>query len=79
MVGRSDFIVFCSRNESGGAWQTMRYAVNQSKPYINLYTQKKLQKVKKNHNFADVINKRHRRRQNYKQEAPFYLLHKNPV
>lgn len=36
MVDRSDLIVFCIQRESGGAWQTMKYARKQNKPYINL-------------------------------------------
>lgn len=36
MVSRSDLIVFCIQHESGGAWQTMKYAEKQGKPYINI-------------------------------------------
>ena len=36
MADRSDLIVFCIQRESGGAWQTMKYARKQNKPYINL-------------------------------------------
>lgn len=36
MVDRSDLIVFCIQHESGGAWQTMKYAKKKSAPYINL-------------------------------------------
>lgn len=36
MVSRSNLIVFCIQHESGGAWQTMKYAKKQSKPYINI-------------------------------------------
>ena len=36
MVDRSDLVVFCIQHESGGAWQTMKYAKNRSVPYINL-------------------------------------------
>lgn len=36
MVDRSDLIVFCIQHESGGAWQTMKYARKQHIPYINL-------------------------------------------
>jgi len=36
MVDRSNLIVFCIQHESGGAWQTMKYARKQNKPYINL-------------------------------------------
>ena len=36
MVDRSDLVVFCIQHESGGAWQTMKYAIKQGKPYINI-------------------------------------------
>lgn len=43
MVGRSNLIVFCTQHESGGAWQTMKYAkklgiscVNLNAPWENL-------------------------------------------
>ena len=36
MVDRADLIVFCIQHENGGAWQTMKYARKQNKPYINL-------------------------------------------
>ena len=36
MVDRSDLIVFCIQHESGGAWQTMKYAKKKSAHYINL-------------------------------------------
>ena len=36
MVDRSDLIVFCVQHESGGAWQTMKYAKKQCVPYINI-------------------------------------------
>ena len=36
MVDRADLIVFCIQHESGGAWQTMKYAKKQNIPYINL-------------------------------------------
>ena len=39
MVDRSDLVVFCIQNESGGAWQTMKYAKKQGKPCINLNEQ----------------------------------------
>ena len=39
MVDRSDLVVFCIQHESGGAWQTMKYAKKQGKPYINLKEQ----------------------------------------
>ena len=36
MVDRSHLVVFCVQHESGGAWQTMKYARRQGVPYINL-------------------------------------------
>ena len=36
MVDRSDLVVFCIQHESGGAWQTMKYAIKQGKPCINI-------------------------------------------
>ena len=36
MVDRSHLVVFCIQHDSGGAWQTMRYARKQGKPYINI-------------------------------------------
>ena len=39
MVARADLIVFCIQHESGGAWQTMKYAKKQGKPCINLNEQ----------------------------------------
>lgn len=39
MVDRSDLVVFCIQHTSGGAWQTMKYAKKQGKPYINLKEQ----------------------------------------
>ena len=36
MVARSDMVVFCIQHESGGAWQTMKYAKKQGISYINL-------------------------------------------
>ena len=36
MVDRSGLVVFCIQRESGGAWQTMKYAKKQGVPYINL-------------------------------------------
>lgn len=36
MVDRSHLVVFCIQHESGGAWQTMKYAQKQSIPYINI-------------------------------------------
>ena len=37
MVDRSDLVVFCVQHERGGAWQTMKYAVKQGTPYINIH------------------------------------------
>lgn len=37
MVDRSDLVLFCIQHESGGAWQTMKYARKQGVPCINLY------------------------------------------
>ena len=39
MVDRSDLVVFCIRQASGGAWQTMKYAKKQGVPCINLNDQ----------------------------------------
>ena len=36
MVDRSDLVVFCIQHESGGAWQTMKYAKKQGIYYINI-------------------------------------------
>ena len=36
MVDRSDLCVFCIQHESGGAWQTMKYAIKQGIPHIDL-------------------------------------------
>lgn len=36
MVDRSNLIVFCIQHESGGAWQTMKYAKKQGKLCINI-------------------------------------------
>jgi len=36
MVERSDLVMFCIQHESGGAWQTMKYARKQEIHYINL-------------------------------------------
>ena len=36
MVDKSDLVVFCIQRESGGAWQTMKYAKKQGIPYINI-------------------------------------------
>lgn len=39
MVDRSDLVVLCIQHESGGAWQTMKYAKKQGVPCINLNDQ----------------------------------------
>ena len=39
MVDRSDLVVFCVEHNSGGAYQTMRYAQKQGKQIINLAEQ----------------------------------------
>ena len=36
MVDRSDLVVFCIQHESGGAWQTMKYAKKQGIACVNL-------------------------------------------
>lgn len=36
MVDRSDLVVFCIQHESGGAWQTMKYAKREGKACINI-------------------------------------------
>ena len=36
MVDRSHLVVCCIQHESGGAWQTIKYAQKQSIPYINI-------------------------------------------
>lgn len=36
MVDRSHLVVFFVERKEGGAYQTMRYAIQQSKPYINI-------------------------------------------
>ena len=36
MVDRSCLVVFCVQHESGGAWQTMKYAHKQGIPVINI-------------------------------------------
>lgn len=36
IVDRSDLVVFCIQHESGGAWQTMKYARKQGVPYLNI-------------------------------------------
>lgn len=40
MVDRSDLVVFCIQHESGGAWQTLKYAKKQGIPCININEQK---------------------------------------
>ena len=37
MVDRADLIVFCIQHDSGGAWQTMKYAKKLGKNCINLH------------------------------------------
>ncbi len=36
MIDRSDFVVFCIDHDSGGAYQTARYAKKTDKPFINI-------------------------------------------
>ncbi len=36
IVDRSDLIIFCVEHKSGGAYLTMRYAINQGKQIINI-------------------------------------------
>ena len=36
MVDRSNLVVFCIYHESGGAWQTMKYAKKQGKACVNI-------------------------------------------
>lgn len=36
VVDRSDLVVCCVERESGGAWQTVKYALEQGKTVINL-------------------------------------------
>lgn len=36
MVDRSDLVVFCIQQVSGGAWQTMSYAKRQEVPHLNI-------------------------------------------
>ena len=40
MVDRSDFVIFCVERNSGGAYQTMKYAMRQEKHIINLCADK---------------------------------------
>lgn len=37
MIDRSDLVIVCVRNESGGAYQAMQYAENNQKKIINLH------------------------------------------
>ena len=39
MVDRSDLVVFCIQHETGGTWQTMKYAKKKGKTCINLHDQ----------------------------------------
>lgn len=39
IVDRSDLVVFCIQHDSGGAWQTVKYAKKQGVPCINLNEQ----------------------------------------
>jgi len=36
MVDRADLVVFCDAHASGGAYQTLKYAKKNQKPYINI-------------------------------------------
>lgn len=36
MADRSHLVVFCVQHESGGAWQTMKYAKKQGIPFLNI-------------------------------------------
>lgn len=45
MVGRSDVCVFYVERESGGAWQTLRYAIRKHKTVINLAKTEKTETV----------------------------------
>ena len=40
MVNRSDMVVFCIQRASGGAWQTMKYTMEQGVPCIDLNASK---------------------------------------
>ena len=40
MVNRSDLVVFYVENDLGGAYQTMKYAAEKGKEYLNLYHSK---------------------------------------
>ncbi len=37
MVDRSDMVIFCVEHNFGGAFNTMKYAINKDKNYVNLY------------------------------------------
>lgn len=39
MIDRSDLVIVCVRNESGGAFQALKYAQKSQKRTINLYVQ----------------------------------------
>lgn len=41
MVDRSDLVLCCIEHESGGAYQTIKYAKDQSKSVINIFEYKK--------------------------------------
>jgi len=41
MVDRSDLVIFCVERSSGGAYQTMKYAIKNQKNIINLCSDKK--------------------------------------
>ena len=45
MVDRSDLVVCCIERESGGAWQTVKYAMEQGKTVINLANEPKTVKL----------------------------------
>lgn len=37
MIDRSHLVIFCLQHESGGTWQTMKYAKKQGIPFINIH------------------------------------------
>ena len=41
MVDRSDLVIFCVERSSGGAYQTMKYAIKNQKNIINLCSDEK--------------------------------------
>ncbi len=45
MIDRSDLVIFCVERKSGGAYQTMRYAVKQGVKFINLSGDENITKV----------------------------------